>query len=48
LIYIILPPGNTKKTGSDEMELTMNTRKEIIQKMAPEYQKVKKKEKKKI
>jgi hypothetical protein len=45
LIYIILPPGNTKKTGGDEMELTVNTRREIIQKMAPEYQKVTKKEK---
>jgi hypothetical protein len=48
LIYIILPPGDTKKTGGDEMELTMNTRREIVKKMAPEYQKAKKKEKKKI
>jgi len=48
LIYIILPPGDKKKTRGDEMELTMNTRREIIQKMAPEYQKAKKKEKKKI
>ena len=30
------------------MELTMNTRREIIQKMAPEYQKATKKEKRKI
>jgi len=30
------------------MELTMNTRREIVQKMTPEYQKAKKKEKKKI
>jgi len=33
------------KTGGNEMELTMNTRREIIKKMAPEYQKAKKKEK---
>lgn len=30
------------------MEFTMNTRREIIKKMVPEYQKAKKKEKKKI
>ena len=30
------------------MEITMNTRREIIQKMAPEYQKATKKEKRKI
>ena len=30
------------------MELTINTRKEIIQKMAPEYQRATKKEKRKI
>ena len=35
-------------TGGNEMELTMNTRREIIKKMAPEYQKATKKEKRKI
>ncbi len=30
------------------MELTMNIRREIIKKMAPEYQKAKKKEERKI
>jgi len=43
LISIILPSGNTKKTGGGEMELIMNTRREFFQKMSPEYKKAKKK-----
>jgi len=39
LIYIILPPGDTKKTGGDEMELTMNIRWGIIKLHEPSRRK---------